>query len=941
MTKARDRADRTGSDPIRVGNTVLETDSNNDLVVKDTSNANKKVIASEVHLGTGTDKVILKRSSSDGKLQLQTTDGSTTSNSEVSGDSGGSGGVTVQEEGSDLSTTATTLNFVGSAVTASGSGSTKTITISAGSGGTTSVYANIAAMVSTSPSAGDQALVTANSGLYVYNGNGWYKVATVNTSPTITSPSTGGSFTLALDGTATTIELVGADVDEGTTLQHSYAVTTGSLTNGGGATATVTTSSTSNGTYTALNPSTNTTNRFFKVTPTTNTSYAGDFTLTFSVSDGINAATTVQSFSLQFASYGSAFFDGTDDYVTVANSSQFALGTGDFTIECWVKFSESSLEGSANRRIFSLHNSSGNAVDKLQICIDDGSYRTNGDLFLYSNSDQGYLGVDIRHEWHHIAVVRNSGTLKFYLDGVEKASNSNTQDYSPGSGTPIPILGSRGDKADYKGYISNFRMVVGTAVYTSNFTPPTAPLTAITNTVLLTAHKNNAISDGSSFNHTITKVGNATEHASSPFPGNTVGYGSLYFDGTQDYVTVNNSTDFDFGTGAFTVECWYQPKFDTAGSSTIFLYDIGSEHIIITFKSGAIRAQLGSETQISYSISGNSLDQTTWYHSALTRDGSGNVKLFHNGTVVGSYSSSTYDVGSTSIRIGDKNSGSKEFTGYISNFRVVKGTAVYTSGFTPSTTPLTAVTNTKLLTAQRSTLLNVASGSTVFDGSGDYIDTTNPLSGTGDFTIEGWIYHTTSGSYDGYFATCQASGADGGIVVAKDKFFVTYGGGSSQIGFSTIENNAWYHIALQRISNVFSLYLNGVLQGTASATVSLTGSTLRLGSRYMDNTTHLLTGYISNFRIVTASTVYASSGFTTPNSALTAVSGTQLLTCQNSTGSITDASSNGYTITANGNVAASTVTPTKIATDQSTSNHNITVNGNTRNAVNWPFNYNG
>ena len=79
-------------------------------------------------------------------------------------------------------------------------------------------------MTATSPSAGDQALVTANSGLYVYNGNGWYKVATVNTSPTISSPSTGGSFTLALDGTATTIELVGADVDEGTTLQNSILI---------------------------------------------------------------------------------------------------------------------------------------------------------------------------------------------------------------------------------------------------------------------------------------------------------------------------------------------------------------------------------------------------------------------------------------------------------------------------------------------------------------------------------------------------------------------------------------------------------------------------------------------------------------------------------------------------------------------------------------------
>ena len=43
MTKARDRADRTGSDPIQVGNTLLETDSNNDLIVKDTSNANKKL----------------------------------------------------------------------------------------------------------------------------------------------------------------------------------------------------------------------------------------------------------------------------------------------------------------------------------------------------------------------------------------------------------------------------------------------------------------------------------------------------------------------------------------------------------------------------------------------------------------------------------------------------------------------------------------------------------------------------------------------------------------------------------------------------------------------------------------------------------------------------------------------------------------------------------
>ena len=371
---------------------------------------------------------------------------------------------------------------------------------------------------------------------------------------------------------------------------------------------------------------------------------------------------------------GSTYFDGGDDLLKVANNTSFRLGTGDFTIECWVYFDDTSLESGSNRRIFNLHET-GNAVDNLQIVIDNGGYRKAGDLFLYSNSIQGYLDTDIRSGWHHIAVVRNSGTLKFYLDGVSKYSASNTQDYSPGGvGGPRPTIGSRGDdKGDYNGYISNFRMVVGSSLYSA-------------------------------------------------------------------------------GSGA----------------------------------------------------------------------------------------------------------------------------------------------------------------STYFDGSGDYIDTTNPLSGTGDFTMEGWIYHTTSGSYDGYFSTCQASGANGGIVVAIDKFFVTHGGGSSQIGFSggaIGSNGVWYHVALQRISNVFYLYKDGVQQGSATATVNLTGSTIRLGSRYMDNTTHLLTGYISNFRIVTGSAVYAASGFTPPTSPLTAISGTQLLTCQNSTGSITDASSNGYTITANGNAAADASTP--------------------------------
>ena len=252
MTAARDRADRKGSTPIQIGSTKLQTDSNNNLSVLDTSDAPKKLIASELEIGDSSNKVIIKKGSNNKvAFQTQASGGSAT-------DSNAGGGVTV--------------------------------------------YANISAMTSASASAGDQAFVTANSGLYVHNGGGWYKVATVNTSPTISSPSTGANITLATDGSATTIELVGADVDEGTTLQNSYAVTTGSLTNGGGTTATITTSSTSGGTYSALAASTNTTNRFFKITGTTNTSHGGTFSLTFSMSDGISAATTVQNFTLSFFS---------------------------------------------------------------------------------------------------------------------------------------------------------------------------------------------------------------------------------------------------------------------------------------------------------------------------------------------------------------------------------------------------------------------------------------------------------------------------------------------------------------------------------------------------------------------------------------------------------------------------------------------------------------
>ena len=89
------------------------------------------------------------------------------------------GGITVQEEGSSLSSSATTLNFVGSAVTASGTGATKTITITGGS----SALNDITDVTVSSPVAGDS---------LVYDGSGWVQAQTPVSQLLVTSNSSSG-----------------------------------------------------------------------------------------------------------------------------------------------------------------------------------------------------------------------------------------------------------------------------------------------------------------------------------------------------------------------------------------------------------------------------------------------------------------------------------------------------------------------------------------------------------------------------------------------------------------------------------------------------------------------------------------------------------------------------------------------------------------------------
>jgi uncharacterized protein YuzE len=146
------------------------------------------------------------------------------------------------------------------------------------------VYATMALLVAvTGMSTGDLAYVTANNKLYLYSVNGWFLIATVSNASPTTITGVSSAYTLATDATATVVTAVSTD-PEGFPLTWSYAVTTGSLTNGGGATATVSQSA-----------------NVFTITPTTTEAYAGTFSITFTVTDGTNAVNAIGAFTLIFA----------------------------------------------------------------------------------------------------------------------------------------------------------------------------------------------------------------------------------------------------------------------------------------------------------------------------------------------------------------------------------------------------------------------------------------------------------------------------------------------------------------------------------------------------------------------------------------------------------------------------------------------------------------
>ena len=291
------------------------------------------------------------------------------------------------------------------------------------------------------------------------------------------------------------------------------------------------------------------------------------------------------------------------------------------------------------------------------------------------------------NSWNHFAVVRSgsaTNNVSVFLNGSRVHQRTDTTNFSTNS---APYLASRYNATEtLLGYASNFRVLKGVAQYSgSTYTVPTAPLTAVSGTSLLLNFTNAGIFDNTGFNTFETFENSATTTALTKY-----GHGSMYFDGTNDYLIAQTGTIPAIRTGDFTVECWTYLPYVTPTACWRALISIGNGHQTagaFTLYAPRADAVIGSAVviinQVNPTLGGTtSINDRQWHHVAVTRSGT-TLRLFVDGVLQASTSNSA-DITQTQVVIGrDINCSTTYFQGYIDDARITVGVARYTANFTP------------------------------------------------------------------------------------------------------------------------------------------------------------------------------------------------------------------------------------------------------------------
>jgi hypothetical protein len=548
-----------------------------------------------------------------------------------------------------------------------------------------------------------------------------------------------------------------------------------------------------------------------------------------------NGNTTQGTFSPFSQTGWSGSFNTSTTYLTVTDTSNLRFGSSNFTIEAFVYRAASGATQTIASKgastptgwVFQI-----SSADKL--VFTDTSTSITGATSLAANT------------WYYVAVVRagtGSNQTTLYVNAVSDATGTSATTFSQTDNMKIGADRSNTNFAN--GYISNLRLSNTNRTISST---PTSALAADSNTIFLGLYNNRfQYTDSTAAFTNMTVTGTPSVQAFSPFNPTsswsaTTNGGSGYFDGSGDYLSVANNTAIQIGQ-TYTIEGWFYLLASEGRFFGKFTSGVGGWLLLAGTTSFTwYYANAGAST-----ITGSwNFRANSWNHVAISSNSSA-MRVWLNGESVGTVSSpvSTQDDGGA-LLIGNYNgTGSISWNGYQSNFRIVKGSTVYdptSSTITVPTAPLTAITNTSLLlnftnagiydatskndletvgNAQISTAQSKWGGSSMsFDGTGDWLlipDQPIQRIGTGNFTVEGWVYRNSSGTYG---LIGKGTGTTGWLVSLNSSNQVVFTYGSSTItSTGTVSATTWTHIAVVRegtSTNQTKIYINGTNDGTGT-----------------------------------------------------------------------------------------------------------------------------
>ena len=498
---------------------------------------------------------------------------------------------------------------------------------------------------------------------------------------------------------------------------------------------------------------------------------------------------------IAFSSTHSFNFDGSNDYLETADNESFDFGTGDFSISFWFNVNDIDWNWAVSRA------NSANSADLYRA----GTNNSGKIIFrdIAGGTDiVGSTTVSI-NTWYHFQAVRNSGTLKLYLNGSEDASGSSGGNFNSDKGFRVGRWQGSGDYFD--------GLIDEVAIWD----------TALSADDVTSIYNNGKVIDLSkSASYGTDRTGNLKlwlrcGDKAEPESTTAIARQDFYtdFDGTNDYVSIGNDSSVQI-TGALSISSWiktdnnskYMFLVNKNDNTNVCYYSeiFNNGQLFFRIVSGGTNYEVGNtaNTQIA---DGN------WHHYCCVFEPSTALKIYIDGELKETNTTSipaTIDNDTVDLEIGRRGDNSNYFEGQMSNASVYQ-------------TALDAQTISQMAKSRFTPVRNSRFSVVDFDGSNDFIDISSSLTPSA-LTFTMWVATVADSSYR-TFIQC------GDLLISKsngNQVHVNKFGVGGQNSTTSFVANEWTHIAVTADSSATKVYRNGVLDLDGSAIAFTAGDIL-------------------------------------------------------------------------------------------------------------------